>query len=133
MMKKILSLIAAVLFAQAAFAQVCAFQVDGEKITFDGKDLETFSKTCQAYASITALDGKEATPGKGRALVEFEISPLGTIQNVKIQRTAALPGLDKVIIDHLYSLPGYWTPQFVKGQPVNVKVVCPVYGEISQW
>lgn len=104
-----------------------------QPVLYNGKDLDTFSKTYQAYASITALNSQEAAPGKGRALVEFEVSPLGTIQNVKIQRTSALPGLDKVIVDHLYSLPGFWTPQFVKGQPVNVKVVCPVYGEISQW
>ena len=104
-----------------------------QPVQYNGEDLKTFTKTHRAYASITALEGKNASPGKGRALVEFEITPLGTVQNVKIQRASSLQGLDDVITDYLYGLQGLWTPQFIKGQPVNVKVSCPVYGEISQW
>ena len=103
------------------------------KALYNGHDLKYFSDHYHAYQSISALEGMEARPGKGRAIVEFEITPLGTVRNVKIQRPASLKGLDEVIIDHMYGLQGLWAPQFVKGQPVNVKVSCPVYGEISQW
>ncbi len=104
-----------------------------EPVEYNGKDLQSFSETYQPTAFLSDLEGQEAAPGKGRAIVEFEITPLGTVQNVKIQRAAALPGLNEVIIDYLYGLPCLWKPQFVKGHPVNVKVSCPIYGEISQW
>ncbi len=99
---------------------------------YNGKDIKSFSDTENAYASISALKGKEARPGKGRAVVEFEITPLGTVQNAKILRPSAIAGLDEVIVDFI-SRKQLWEPQFVGGKPVVVKVSCPIYGEISQW
>ncbi|MBR1873132.1 MAG: TonB family protein [Bacteroidales bacterium] len=105
---------------------------EGVQAIYNGKDIKNFSDTFNAYSSITDLKGKEARPGKGRAVVQFEITPLGTVKNVQIVRPSNLPGLDKVILDNISHL-DLWAPQLVKGQPVNVKVSCPIYGEISQW
>lgn len=101
--------------------------------SYSGHDLKYFSDTYQAFESVKKITAPGARPGKGRAIVEFEITPLGTISNVNIVRTSNLPGLDEVIVNYLGTLPGLWAPQFDKGQPVNVKVSCPIYGELSQW
>lgn len=105
---------------------------EGVEALYNGKDLKTFVDTYRAYASISQLNGKEARPGKGRAVVQFEITPLGTVQNVEIVRASNLRGLDEVILSQIQNLK-LWAPQFVNGEPVTVKVSCPITGEISQW
>lgn len=103
--------------------------------TYRGEEggIDVFTNSFVAYKSKSQIKG-EATPGVGRAIVQFEITPLGTIQDIQIVRGASLKGLDSVITEALSGTPGYWTPQFGKdGSPVRVKVTAPIPGEIGQY
>lgn len=92
-----------------------------------------FAKNLVAFESITKITAPGAHPGKGRAVVEMTVTPLGTLQDVKIVRRSALPGLDEVIVRALYEARSWWVPQFKKEVPINVKVTVPVEGEIGAY
>ena len=96
-------------------------------------DPQDFAEKLVAFESITKINAPGATPGKGRAVVEMIVTPLGTLQDIKIVRPSALPGLDDVIIKALSAAPAWWVPQFKKDAPINVKVTVPVQGEIGAY
>ena len=96
-------------------------------------DPQDFAEKLVAFESVTKITVPGAHPGKGRAVVEMTVTPLGTLQDVKIVRPSPLPGLDDVIIKALYAAPAWWVPQFKKDAPINVKITVPVEGEIGAY
>jgi len=96
-------------------------------------DPQDFAKNLVAFESITRIKAPGARPGKGRAVVEMTVTPLGTLQDVKIVRPSALPGLDSVIVNAVSGARAFWVPQYKKDAPINVKVTLPVEGEIGAY
>lgn len=96
-------------------------------------DPADFAKNLVAFESITKITAPGAHPGKGRAVVEMTVTPLGTLQDVKIVRRSALPGLDEVIVKAVCEARAWWVPQFKKEVPINVKITVPVEGEIGAY
>ena len=97
------------------------------------RDPQDFAKNLVAFESITKITAPGAHPGKGRAVVEMTVTPLGTLQDVKIVRRSALPGLDDVIVKAVSEARAFWVPQSKKDAPINVKVTLPVEGEIGAY
>jgi protein TonB len=59
-----------------------------------------------------------------RATVYLEVSPTGTVQNVKLLRTTGLVSLDSAFTTAAKALPRF-TPGYQNGQPVTVSLVVP--------
>ena len=94
-------------------------------------DPQDFAKNLVAFESITKITAPGAHPGKGRAVVEMTVTPLGTLRDVKIVRRSPLPGLDDVIIKAVSEARAWWVPQSKKDAPINVKITLPIEGEIG--
>lgn len=111
-----------------AIGQAWAVYRGGE--VWDPKD---FADNLVAFESITNINAPGAHPGKGRAVVEFTVTPLGSLQDVKIVRSSPLPGLDDVIVKAVCEARAWWVPQSKKNAPINIKVTIPIQGEIGAY
>lgn len=99
----------------------------------DVMDTDDFANSIVAFKSISEIDLPGARPGKGRAIVEMTVTPLGTLRDIKILRSSGIPGLDEVIVKAVSEAPAYWVPQRRNGNPVNIKVTIPIQGEIGAY
>ena len=78
----------------------------------------------------TVGTGKEA--GKGSADVEFVVTPLGTVEDVRIVRTSGVPGLDEALAGALGEMPPFWSVPTTGNKPCYARVTASVRGEMKK-
>ena len=122
-MKKILFLAAVLLFPLMANGQsyveldddVLPFQLVEEKPSFQGGDLNTFSK----WVNEHIVYQEEFAETTGRVTLKFIVAKDGSVVNVKVLRGVD-PLLDKEAVRVVSSSPK-WEPGKQRGQAVNVE------------
>ena len=94
--------------------------------------VKLFLDSFVAFRNLSQLpEGKGYASGKGRAVVEFLVTPLGAVESVRILRPSGLAGLDDIIVDAVRGSMPWWTPPVTGGKPCYARVAVPVQGEIG--